>query len=91
MINQVGASVSGALSANAATITNTYALCDVNLAGSTNAVDIQSIVNQALGIVAAANDLNADGALNVVDVQIAMNSALGRGCVATSMPLPNGP
>ena len=38
------------------------------------------MINQALGIAAAANDLNHDGIVNVVDVQIVINAALSLGC-----------
>jgi hypothetical protein len=56
--------------------------CDVNLDGTTNVADVQSEINQALGLTAAANDLSNDGVITVVDVQIAINAALGLGCSA---------
>jgi hypothetical protein len=43
--------------------------------------DIQSIVNQALGIVAPTNDMNGDGVVNVIDVQTAIATAMGSACV----------
>jgi hypothetical protein len=54
--------------------------CDISQAGSTNVVDVQEIVNEALGEAPAANDLNHDGVANVVDIQIVIDAALGLGC-----------
>jgi hypothetical protein len=42
--------------------------------------DIQSIVNQALGIAPPTNDMNSDGVVNVIDVQMAIAAALGGTC-----------
>ena len=57
--------------------------CDISQNG-TNVVDVQLIVNQALGASPAANDLNGDGVVNVVDVQLVTNAALGLGCSSSS-------
>ena len=54
--------------------------CDTNQDGSTNAADVQLIVNQALGVSQYANDLNGDGAVNVVDIELVVKAALGLGC-----------
>jgi uncharacterized repeat protein (TIGR01451 family) len=54
--------------------------CDVDGFGTTNMADVQSMINQALGISPAANDLNQDGVVNVADVQIVIGSALGSLC-----------
>ena len=51
-----------------------------NQDGTTNVSDVQSVINQALGLKSPTNDLNADGVLNVVDVQIDINAVLGLGC-----------
>ena len=59
-----------------------FSLCDVKFNGSVNVADVQLIIEQALGVVAAANDLSGDGAVNVVDVQIEMSAALSLGCSA---------
>ena len=59
-----------------------YSKCDINQDGVTNVVDVQLIINQALGVVTPVNDLNGDGVVNVVDVQIVINAALGLGCSA---------
>jgi len=55
--------------------------CDINGDGAVNVVDVQLIVNEALGVAPPVNDLNHDGAVNVADVQIVINAALGLGCV----------
>jgi hypothetical protein len=59
-----------------------YTLCDLKQGGLTTVLDVQQIINEALGGVAAANDLNNDGAVNVVDVQLEISAALGMGCPA---------
>ena len=48
----------------------------------TDVVDVQAIVNEALGITAA-DDLTHDGRVDVSDVQIVVNSAIGKGCSAS--------
>jgi hypothetical protein len=55
--------------------------CDINGDGAVNVVDVQLIVNEALGVTPPVNDLNHDGSVNVADVQIVINAALGLGCV----------
>jgi hypothetical protein len=57
------------------------ASCDINADGTTNVADVQLIINEALGVVAAVHDLNGDGVVNVADVQKVINAALGLGCV----------
>ena len=59
-----------------------FSLCDVNRDTNINVVDVQLMVNEALGVLNALHDLNADGFVNVVDVQIDINAALGLGCAA---------
>jgi hypothetical protein len=46
----------------------------------TSVLDVQRIINEALGVAARVNDLNSDGVINVADIEIVINSALGRGC-----------
>ena len=58
-----------------------YSACDVNRDGSTNVVDVQLQVNQALGAAACTSDLNGDGACNVIDVQRIVNTSLGGQCI----------
>jgi len=43
--------------------------------------DVQSIVNQALGIAPPTNDMNSDGVVSVIDVQMAIATAMNGGCV----------
>ena len=51
---------------------------DVNFDGAINAVDLQLVVNGALGIDTGADcDVNHDGRVNAVDVQLAVNAVLG--------------
>jgi hypothetical protein len=54
--------------------------CEVSSPGTIGITDIQTLINQALGLTSALNDLNQDGALNVVDVQIVADAFLGLGC-----------
>jgi hypothetical protein len=56
--------------------------CDVNGDGTTNVVDVQQEVNQALGIASCTGDINKDGQCTVVDVQRVVNAALGGQCVS---------
>ena len=60
----------------------TLSVCDVNQTGSTDVGDVQTVVNQALGMAAVTADLNNDGIQNVADVQIVIDAALGQGCSA---------
>ena len=51
---------------------------DVNNDGQTNAVDVQLVINDALGLPADADaDIDKDGKTNAVDVQLVINGALG--------------
>jgi hypothetical protein len=56
--------------------------CDLNQDGSTNVVDVQLIIDEALGTKPAVDDLNQDHVVDVIDVQIEINAALGLGCTA---------
>ncbi|HUB81307.1 MAG TPA: RHS repeat-associated core domain-containing protein [Bryobacteraceae bacterium] len=58
----------------------TFTPCDVNHFGSTTVADVQTVVNQALGIASAVNDLNGDGIVNAQDIQIDIDAALNLGC-----------
>jgi hypothetical protein len=60
----------------------TFSACDVNRDGSTNLADVQTMVNEALGVLASTTDLNNDGVDNVADVQLVTDAALGLGCAA---------
>ena len=55
-------------------------ICDTDGDGTVSVADVQSLVNQTLGVTAAVNDLNHDGVVNVADIQKAINAAFGLGC-----------
>ena len=59
-----------------------YSHCDVKFNGNIDVADVQLIIDEALGVVAAANDFNGDGAVNVLDVQIELGAVLNLGCSA---------
>jgi hypothetical protein len=59
-----------------------FSKCDINQDNNVNVVDVQLVINEALGVATASHDLNTDGTVNVVDVQIVINAALGLGCAA---------
>jgi hypothetical protein len=83
LTNKVSVSGGGATSpASASDVTAIVTKCDVSQNGTITVADVQSIINQLLGLVQAANDLNGDGVVNVVDVQLVVNAALGLGCLA---------
>ncbi len=54
--------------------------CDLNGDGAVNIIDVQRIVNEALGLLQAADDLDHDGRISIVDVQIEIGAALGWAC-----------
>jgi hypothetical protein len=58
------------------------ATCDLNDDGLVNAVDVQLVVNAALGLRACgAGDLNGDGVCDSTDIQRIVRAALGQGCL----------
>jgi hypothetical protein len=63
-------------------VTGTSA-CDINSDTSTNAIDLQVLVNVILGVqtLPGRGDLNSDGRVDVLDLQVLANVILGmRGC-----------
>ncbi|MBI4558636.1 MAG: carbohydrate-binding protein, partial [Candidatus Hydrogenedentes bacterium] len=59
-------------------LTNCGQPADVNSDGGVNAVDVQVVINDALGLDTGYNsDINRDGNVNAVDVQLVINAALG--------------
>jgi len=59
---------------------NPYQVGDVNYDGVTNAVDVQLVINAALGLelpLGVRADRNFNGLVNAVDVQLVINAALG--------------
>jgi hypothetical protein len=71
----------GSLSTGCTAGTVTAFTCDLNGDGVVNVVDVQLIINEALGVIPPIHDLNGDGVVNVADVQLVINAALGLGCV----------
>ena len=54
--------------------------CDVNGDGTTNAVDLQAVINAILSASSSASyDINRDGVVNVLDLQLLSNVILGVG------------
>jgi hypothetical protein len=62
------------------TLTVTASPCDLNQDGLFTVIDVQAMINQALGESQAVNDLNGDHVVNAVDIQIVINAALHLGC-----------
>jgi hypothetical protein len=55
--------------------------CDLNADGVVNNTDIQSAMNQAIGMASCSSaDLMQSGTCNVVDVQRVVNASLGQSC-----------
>lgn len=51
---------------------------DVNRDGHVNALDVQTVINRALGLFAQGDtDINGDGKTDALDVQLVINGALG--------------
>jgi hypothetical protein len=59
-------------------------VCDVNHAGSYTVSDVQTLINETLGVANPVNDLNQDGVVGIVDVQLVINAALGLGCAVSN-------
>jgi probable HAF family extracellular repeat protein len=51
--------------------------CDLTQAGSVGILDVQTMINEALGVHQPLNDINNDGVVNVVDVQTCIDEAIG--------------
>ena len=58
--------------------------CDVNTDGNVDIIDVQTMVDEALGTDPPNNDLSGDGVVNVVDIQIDINGVLKLGCEVSS-------
>ncbi len=56
--------------------------CDVNHDGVVNIADVQTEINEALGVTTCTTDLSGDAKCDVVDVQLVITSALGGACNA---------
>ena len=57
------------------------ATCTMTGDTAASIADVQFIVNEALGIVAANNDLTGDGAVNIADIQRVANAAMNLSCL----------
>jgi hypothetical protein len=82
LTNQVSVSGGGSVTANASDTTAIITRCNVNGNGSVGLPDIETMIEEALGLAPPLNDLNGDGVVNLVDVQIVVDAALGLGCLA---------
>ncbi len=80
LTNHVTVSGGNSATANGNDSTTIIDACDVKQVGSTTALDVQAVINQALGISSVSNDLNNDGRVNIGDVQLVVSSAIGNGC-----------
>jgi len=74
----------GKTAADTATTVSTQAVssCSLNQGGLPTLADVQHIIDEALGVKAAANDLNGDGVVNLVDIQMDVNAIRGLGCAS---------
>jgi uncharacterized repeat protein (TIGR01451 family) len=82
-VNNAAVTATNAASALASATTSVQcgsSACAVTGDQVTTVLDVQRMINEALGAAAAANDLNGDGVVNVADIEIVINAALGRGC-----------
>ena len=61
----------------------TFSPCDINHDGAVNIADVQTMINEALGVSACNTDVSGDGKCDVVDVQIIITAALGGSCNAS--------
>jgi hypothetical protein len=80
--NQVSVSTTGSATAQTSDTATVVALspCDTNLDGITSVADIQTVVNQALGLSSPISDLDQDGKVDVVDTQIVIRAVLSGVC-----------
>src|SRR5262249_38403502 len=62
-----------------ANFTFVAARCDLNSDAQISVADVQTIINQALGLFSGLADLNHDGVINVADLQVMINVTLGFG------------
>jgi hypothetical protein len=57
------------------------AVCTVSGDAAAGVVDVQTMLNQLLGVSPAVNDLNGDGVVNIADAQMVVGAAMGLGCL----------
>jgi uncharacterized repeat protein (TIGR01451 family) len=58
-----------------------FSPCDPTQAGKFTVLDVQRLIDEALGLLSPQNDLNGDGKVNVVDVEIVIEAVLTGDCV----------
>ena len=80
-INSAAVSLSGATAGAQDPTIVTSQSCDVNKVGSFVVGDLQSIINEALGLSPPLHDLNADGSIGIADVQLVANAVITGSCV----------
>jgi uncharacterized repeat protein (TIGR01451 family) len=79
--NLVSLSGGGSANASASNVASISPFsCDFSGDQATNVVNVQLVIDEALGVIPAVHDLNHDGVVNMADVQKAINAALGLGC-----------
>jgi hypothetical protein len=83
--NATGAARTGHITVAGETFTTTQTdassvPCNVSGDETTSVADLQTIINEALGITAPVNDLNGDSVVNVVDLQQVVRALFGLGC-----------
>lgn len=66
-----------AASSGSLAVVDTAVFGDVDGNGAVDAVDVQNVINAALGLGDMPCDLDCDGAINAMDVQLVINAALG--------------
>jgi hypothetical protein len=79
--NQASVSWGGSGRASATDITAISPFtCTISGDQNASILDVQVLINQALGLLPPANDLNHDGVINLVDVAKLMGAVVGNGC-----------
>jgi hypothetical protein len=59
--------------------------CDVNRDGIVSLIDVQSSLNQTLGLASCSADINQNGYCNVIDTQRIINASLSGSCVTSAL------
>jgi hypothetical protein len=77
----ISASTTNPVVSGSTTLTVTpFGPCDVTQDGLYSVVDVQAILNEALGASHSIDDLNGDHVVNVVDIEIVINAVLNLSC-----------
>jgi hypothetical protein len=79
--NQATVSGGGSSSATASDLTSVLPFtCAVSGDQVASVVDVQTMIDEALGLTLPVDDLNHDGVVNVADVQKVIGAVIGLGC-----------